>query len=123
MQDNFLCDFQGVRIHQFGAMFRHLATQNLTNVDQGMAAANQADVMGAVANNVAVSAQDGIHQCYRIQRSASRKRVTNIRWVHSRPREEVLQDTILPDIAGYKNGPSGSFLAWLSPRERLVRVF
>jgi hypothetical protein len=34
MQHNFLCDFHGFRIHQFGSMFRHLAAQNLTYVDQ-----------------------------------------------------------------------------------------
>jgi hypothetical protein len=67
-----------------------------------MAAANHADVMRAVANNFAFSAQDGILQCHRIQTSAGGKRVINIRWVHSRLLAQALQRNILPTLPGMR---------------------
>lgn len=79
MQHNFPSDFQRFLLQQLCAILRHLAAQNPANIDQGTATANHADVMRAVADYVAFSAQYRVLQCYSIERSTSARQVTSIR--------------------------------------------
>jgi hypothetical protein len=100
MQHNLPGDFQRFRLQQLCAILRHLAAQNPANIHQRTATANHADVMGAVADNIAFSAQYSVLQCNSIQRSGSRKQVSNIRFVHHRPPgKRFLIHSILPKIA------------------------
>ena len=59
MQHDFSRDFQRLRLYYLGAILRHTAAQNPANIYQGTATANHADVMRAVADDVAISAQYG----------------------------------------------------------------
>jgi hypothetical protein len=89
LQKNFAGDFQRFLLHQFCSSFRQIASENAANINERMAAANHADIMRAVADNVAFSAQHGGPKCHSIERS-DRRKGSRLRLLHHSPREEVL---------------------------------
>ena len=78
--------------------------------------------MRAVADNIAFSAQYSVLKCNSIQRSPSRKQVTNIRFVHHRPPGRGSSLTVFcRRLPVCENGPDGSFLSLFSRRESLIQ--
>lgn len=107
MQHIFPGDFSRFRLQKLGALLRHLAAENPANINQGMAAANHAGIMRAVAHNVAFRAQYRVLQCNRIQSSARRKQATSIRLVHHSP---------------LGRGPSCRIFCWRLPGVRMAHL-
>ena len=76
-------------MYQLCALLWHVTAENPANINQRVAAANHTNVVWAVADNIALSAQHGILQRDGIERS-DRRKVYRLRLLHHSPREEVL---------------------------------
>lgn len=74
----------GLRFDQAGACFWQIAAQHSTYVDQGTASANHALVVGAVADNLTISAQYSVLQRNRIEPSRRVSGATCVRTCHHR---------------------------------------
>ncbi len=70
-QDNFAWRFDRVRCNQLCPLPWEIATEKPGNIEQRTTATNHADVMWAVADNIAFCTQDSILQRYGIQNSVA----------------------------------------------------
>lgn len=108
LKHNFAGDFQWFWLHhQLCASFRQIPSEDPANINERVAAANHADIMRAVADNVAFSAQHGGPECNGIERS-DRRKGTRLRLLHHSPREEVLLTFYFARLRGCENGTLGS---------------
>lgn len=120
IQHNLPVDLQPLRLQQLRTTIRRHATQNPANVDRRTAAANHANVVWAVADEIAFSAKHSVLQGDRVQRSTSR-RVIKTRFSRHRALGRGPSCTVLCRDLASENGPSlSSFVCSQTPQDQIV---
>ena len=120
IQHNLPVDLQRLRLQQLRTTIRQRVTQNPASVDQRTPAANHANVVWAVADEIAFSAKHSVLQGDRVQRSAGR-RVIKTRFSRHRALGRGPSGTVFCRDLASANGPSvSSFVCSQAPQDQIV---